>query len=262
MSGRSRGKRGEKPGRGCSAGLRVPVPGRTAAGRGPRGPLPHPRASLPAEGLPVSPRFCASFWSCSAVFAPPRLGAGSGQRFLLHSPRGSSPHPASRGSSGSHPSGKDISNRFEPLPPGLELEIISVQVLSAFYVVNTLPDLASPLLLRAVPVFLGCPGRGSARRTPGRPGAPGPFGGVRGAFLFVQLAKTGGNNPWLAGRAGPVRSRGAPFSPSAFYPSSPRTRVTEFHFPFGERGTGQISFPFLPFYFTFFSPSFINFYSP
>lgn len=117
------------------------------------------------------------------MFAPPRLRAGSERRFQLHHPRGSFPHPASPGSSGSHPSGKDISNRFEPFPPGLEFEIISVRVLSEFYIVNTLPDLA-PL---SEPVLLGCPGMGSA--------APALPGWAGGAFLLVQLAETGGSSP-------------------------------------------------------------------
>lgn len=59
----------------------------------PAGPL---RLGVPGSPSPVSPRFCASFWSCSAVFAPPRHRAGSEQRFLLHNPWGSFPHPASR----------------------------------------------------------------------------------------------------------------------------------------------------------------------
>lgn len=145
MSGR-RGKRREKPGRGC------PCPSRTL------------RLGVPGSPFPVSPRFCASFWSCSAVFAPPRHRAGSEQRFLLHNPRGSFPHPASHRVLRQPPIWKGHFQSIRAPLARTEFEIISVRVLSEFYIVNTQPDLAA----LSLPVFLGCPGMGFAGRTPGR----------------------------------------------------------------------------------------------
>lgn len=133
---------------------------------------PCPRQDRCGSGSPstlgAAPPFLHDFAACFGA-APPCLRLtgfvlAQSRDFCFTIPGGAFPTQPPTGSSGSHPSGKDISNRCEPFPPGLEFEIISVRVLSEFYIVNTLPDLA-PLSDAGFP---GLPGMGSACRTPGR----------------------------------------------------------------------------------------------
>lgn len=117
-----------------------------------------------------------------------------------------------------------------------------MRVLSEFYIVNTLPDLA-PLPDAAF--------AGLARDAFGSPHPRALHGDCPGAFLLLRLEKTGRNNPHrrepsLTGRES--RARQIPqFSllPFCFLPFQPQNSSDRsFISPYGEGGTAKIPFPF------------------